>query len=247
MAPSARATPITISDLNSSVTVDPSSAAGMSSWVVDGKNQLNRQWFWFRVGDAGPEHPLNEAVLVGAGSYQRYLAMDYTIGTVQVSISYTLTGGAADSRWSDIAETIRFINTGPTAVQMHFFEYTDFNLAGSADTDTVVVDRNHAYQTGEDQMLSETIVTPRPTHFEAAYAGETLARLNDNNPTTLSDTPGPLSGDVTWAYQWDFTLSALNGTYIISKDKLIDPLPEPITLVTVGLGMALAAVRARRR
>ena len=43
---------------NSTALIDPNSSAGMFNWTVDGVNQLNQQWFWYRVGN-NPEAPIN--------------------------------------------------------------------------------------------------------------------------------------------------------------------------------------------
>ena len=50
---------VTLTDNNSVAQVNTSSQSGMSSWSVDGQNQLAQQWFWFRVGATGPEASIN--------------------------------------------------------------------------------------------------------------------------------------------------------------------------------------------
>jgi hypothetical protein len=242
-------TTVTLTDMNTVVKVDvgPDSPAGMSSWTVDGQNHLNRQWFWYRVGDAGPERPLET---LGTPTIlcqiDRVLMVSYAGQQLTTEVAYMLTGGTPGSRLSDIAEQIRFVNTGSTSLQMHFWQYSDFDFEGTPEGDTIRINGNTVNQAGESLIVSETVVTPRPSHFEAALFGDTLARLTDGLPTTLNDVAGPLTGNVTWAYEWDFTLPA-RGTYIISKDKLIDPVPEPATLVTVSLGLAAVVARLRRR
>ena len=49
---------VTLTDNNSSAQVDVGSQAGMFNWSIQGQNQLNQQWFWFRVGQA-PEAAIN--------------------------------------------------------------------------------------------------------------------------------------------------------------------------------------------
>ena len=49
----------TLSDGNSSFRVDASRQRGAFDWDVDGQDQLNQQWFWYRVGDSGPEASLD--------------------------------------------------------------------------------------------------------------------------------------------------------------------------------------------
>src|SRR5574340_944668 len=45
---------VVLTDQNSVTTVDVGSQAGQSSWLVDGVNQMSKQWFWYRIGN-GPE------------------------------------------------------------------------------------------------------------------------------------------------------------------------------------------------
>jgi PEP-CTERM motif len=103
--------------------------------------------------------------------------------------------------------------------------------------------------------LTETVVTPVPTHREIAPFPVTLSKLNDGMPTVLSDTPpigvvaGP--GDLTWAYEWDFQL-APGATFQISKDKNLHasppPVPEPATasLLMLAAGVILSSARRKR-
>ena len=47
------ASPINLVDQNSSVTIDPTSQAGVDNWTVNGVNQLYQEWFWYGVGSSG--------------------------------------------------------------------------------------------------------------------------------------------------------------------------------------------------
>ena len=98
-------------------------------------------------------------------------------------------------------------------------------------------------------VLSETVVTPAPSHYELATTFATLISLNDLLATTLSDLPllgvplGPT--DATWAFQWDFSIGS-GGSAIISKDKSIRRVPEPGTLILFGFGLIGLAILGRR-
>lgn len=49
---------VVLTDLNSVVSIDPSSSWGMHTWTVDGVDQMYQQWFWYRIGAAGGSLPL---------------------------------------------------------------------------------------------------------------------------------------------------------------------------------------------
>src|SRR5581483_10531888 len=57
----------TLSDGNSSVTLNLTGpGAGMDSWMVDGQNQLNLQWFYFRAGSTATAAAVGSLLLLSA-------------------------------------------------------------------------------------------------------------------------------------------------------------------------------------
>ena len=133
----------TLTDLNSIARIDPYSQRGMFDWSVEGQNQLYQQWFWYRVGNTGPEASINNiSAPVVTTIDSRSISLAYSAQTYSVEINYLLTGGAVGSRVSDILETIRIRNLGTSPLDMHFFQYSDFNLQGSAGNDVVGLGRN---------------------------------------------------------------------------------------------------------
>jgi hypothetical protein len=231
------AAPITLTDLNSSVTIDPDSQAGAAAWSVDGVDQLYQQWFWYRIGSTGGESSIDTISAASVNVVGRVADIGYANDLLSVEITYTLTGGTAGSGTSDLAETIRIINLSDAAISLHFFQYSDFDLGGSAEGDSVnILSKNTVDQTDGVNTLSETVVGPPSNHYEAAVYSATLDSLNDGSPTTLSDnaTAGP--DDVTWAFEWDVTIGA-GSTFIISKDKRIAPVPLPPAALLMGSGL----------
>jgi hypothetical protein len=162
----------------------------------------------------------------------------------------TVTGSPVGGGVSDIEEVIRITNKTSTPMDLHFFEYNNFVL--SDHQDTVAFDGyNHVVQTGPvmgvDELYNEgdSVVTGRPIH-EASVVPFTLNRLNDPNPTTLNgnDTAGP--DDVSWAFQWNYTTPA-GGTMIISKDKNLNIVPEPSSILLLSIFSACLALGWRCR
>lgn len=235
-------------DENTVVEVDPESVSGMKTWEVDGVSHLFQQWFWYRVGPTDAEKPLNTLVLDLRGTtdtdfdsdpdtlFLRYLDPQRRFS---IELKYTLTGGQAGSGTSDLAEVVKIDNTGDDPLEFHFFQYSNFDLGSNSGDDTVWFDIGgyRVLQTSPDAIVSETVVTSSPQRHEAGLLGlspTTLDKLEDAVPSILNNESGPLTGDATWAFQWDFTLNK-GGTFLISKDKLI--VPEPSTLVLAALGM----------
>jgi len=88
-------------------------------------------------------------------------------------------------------------------------------------------------------------VAPAADHFQADAAANLLALLGDGAATTLDDAPGPVTGDVASAFQWDADL-APGDSLVLSENKHV--VPEPATLLLlVGGSAALLRRRSRRR
>jgi hypothetical protein len=221
--------------------INAGSQAGMFNWSVGGINQLTQHGFWYRVGTAGPEQSINtiSAPTITQTTPNQATTL-YNNGAYSVQVTYRLTGNTASS---GINESVRIINNTAADLDFHFFQYSDFDLNGTSGGQSV--------QLGTPSMASQTlgsvwsaseIGTPAANHSEAAFFNATLNRLNDGIATTLNDNLGPVGpGDVTFAFQWDYTIAA-GGSKLISPILTVQ-VPEPSALVLLALGMAAFALR----
>jgi len=237
----------TLSSGNSSAVIDTAGQAGMDNWSVDGQNQLNQQWFWYRVGSSGPEASINAlgtpaAITYGAG----ILDTTYTAPQFTLAVNYALTGGALGSGATDLAETIVIQNLSGSTLPFCFFQYADFNLGGTPNNDSGNLNRtsngfNQVNQTDGFCSIGENVdavVSHPATYGEVANDNSILNSLNNGTPTTLNDNMST-SGNVKWALEW-VTNIAPGGTYIISKDLNICgvvSVPEPSTWSLISLGL----------
>ena len=244
---------LVLEDRNSTVVV--SGSGGMASWSVDGTDQLAFDWFWYRLGDTGPELRLDSLTLVGEkstdadfdpGDDTAALLFEKS-GLFEVELRYTLSGGAAGSGGSDVGQVVTITNTSGSTLDMSLFNYTDFDLNGTDDDDTAVrVNGNTLRQrdpvTG---MIAESVATPGPSHYGIGEYPSLVASLDDASTTTLSDSGSVSGGNATWAWQWDFSLAA-GKSFQISMDKNLR-IPEPAPLLLLGAALAAAGLLARRR
>ncbi len=251
VTPTAHAALYTLIDDNSTAVINDGLSTGMGTWTIDGTDHMLQQWFWYRVGNTA-EAPIDTLVLIVGGVtdtnfdgnkdtlYLRY-GNDQDATQYTVEVRFTLDGASAGSGLSDIAEQITITNTGASSLDFHFFQYSDFDLGGDgAPNDTVqLINANTVRQSDPDWTISETVVTPAADGFELDFFAITRDKLNDSAATTLGNASGagPVGpGNVTWAFQWDKTISA-GGAFQISKDKNITP--EPVTLGLLLGGLVL--------
>ena len=245
----ARAT-ITLTDGNSTLSINPTSSAGMDSWTVDGINQLYQQWYWYRVGPTGLAAPINTLGLLSAvQSTPDEVALSYgSLTGLEVVLRLTLDGGPAGSGLSDLDQQIQVGNHSVASKQVHFFEYSDFDLDGTPGGQAITLTGtpvNTASQISGLSSVAEAVVGPSPNRYEAALWPTILNGLDTVSGYTLNDvaTAGP--GDATWAFEWDRTLGH-NGALLISKDESLSVVvPEPATIF--GMGVILLAVGRKLR
>lgn len=252
----ASAQDITIANKNSSLDVNTNTSAGVINWNVDGVDYAKNQWFYYRVG-SGPESPLQSitsspAVAITSLSSFARLNLTYANSSYSVLTSLRLTGNTPGSGRSQLNEDITVSNLSGSPLDLHFFQYSDFDLFGTTGGQSVQFYQNSAnnqyykaVQTDGTRTVTETVnSTIFPIgHFEAALFNDTLSSLTDGTPTALNDITSAGVGDVSFSYQWDVTL-APGASFQLSK--LIEIVPEPSSMAILALaGISMTLYRRR--
>jgi len=255
LATSASAQVFTIADGNSEADFDVT-AGGQFNWFVDSLDELFNQDFYYRAGMMNDEASVTTTSLIGAVTTDTNPFSDPRHDTLSVlyrdlaaglefEIRYGLSGGTPGSRSADLAEQIIIRNLLPTTNAVSFFQYVDFDLGGDSGGDMGWIDNGRVANQIDTSLgisVTETVVVPAPSHFSVGNFPTIINQFFDGLPTTLDDNAGPVFGDVTWSFQWDFVLDG-GGSFLISKDKLITPAPASLALV--GLA-GLVGIRRRR-
>jgi hypothetical protein len=260
-----RADIIDLNNYNSAIQIDPTSQAGMQLWTVDGHNYEAKQWFWLRVGSENRERSLDALTYNGKvlsdwdGDGVKDSALlkysDPQNPGLKVWVTLTLQGGSPGSGTSDIAEQIRLENTSNSAMSLHLFQYCNFILsdgddAVSFDSNNRVTQLGGVSKVAENYSSGEGVVTGFPIHQAGLVTDvpSTLYSLNDDAITTLNGANSAGPGNANWAFQWNISVPA-NSTRLISKDKILNIVPEPsgfLLLSLAGTGLILGSWLKKR-
>jgi hypothetical protein len=236
----------TLTDGNSTTTIDLSSPAGMTSWTIDGSNVLNQQSFFYRTtGSVGSSiSPLSLTQLLPNSLSATFAGVGFNVTTV-----YTLIGGAVGSGTADISEQIKVQNTTAAPLVFNFFQFANF--AGNGIVELGENSRgfiNEAFITG-GLVVTENLDTGISPGANNGAVGDAATVLGDITGTPGYTPNGPLTGPGAWVLEWERTIGG-NGSLIISKDlnaAEVIPTPEPPawSLVSIGL-IAFGAIKQYR-
>jgi len=226
----------TLVDSGVTVTVDPVTG-NVTGWYVGGGpyNLYQQDWF-VGLPRAGQSVVNSTNFTLTSSSQPTPNSANFTFknpGVFTVDESYNLLGGDPSS---DLAEQFRLTNTSGHAIAFRVYLYTDFDLAGIPPGDTATMTNASAIQTGKGYN-QQTGVAPFASHEEVNFWPNTLNSLTGGAAYTLNGVLGPLGpGDMTYAFEWDFTLN--NGAdFAVSADKQLTVIPMPSTLLLLGSGL----------
>jgi len=251
------ASAVTLTDLNASLTVNPTTQAGMNNWSVDGNNYLQQQWFWYSIGNNAPSS-IDTLTLASSGVVGNVLNTMYDGTGFTLGVSYTLTGSTPGSGQSTLGVNITVQNTsGGSLTNFQFYEYSHFLFSNP---NNVALGKfgglyDEAFQTGGNGSIMETNdvnIVPGSTFGEAntnGVLGNTLSKLNGGAYVNLNSNNSAGPADVTWAFEWQKTLAASgSGSQLeISKVEDLTVVPEPSVLALLALGAAGSVFRWSRK
>jgi hypothetical protein len=247
-------------DGNSAVTIDPTSTAGVESWTIGGQNQLHQEWFWFRTGSSAGQSSLDslgapKVTLLdtnGNGKDDTAKLVYGGSGGVQITVTYSLTGGQANSKTSDLTDSIQITNMGSNTLKFHFFQYADFNLDNLTTGQSATISNSNTATDQGNGFKSQTVVSPAASEFEANNSPTLLNNISGSSPYTLSDATSSAVGNSEWGFEWDQNIPMCS-SMVITGDQLItgtapSQVPEPMSgsLATLGLSSMLL-IRRRSR
>ena len=242
---------LTLTNGNSSVLIDPNSQNGMYEWKVDGVNQLSQHWYWLRQDPAKIQLSFDQlGQPLGLEWTSSNATLNYVSNGLTLSLEYVLEGGVKGSHMASVIESISVQNTTNTSLGLHLYDYTDFDLAGESDGDTVTFPAtNIVMQQGKNMIATQMAEGQTPSYWEGSWYALALDTIEEATPAVLADSIIPnQAGDQTFAYQWDFSLPAgqmfaLNLTNTIQSAQALLAIARSGTNVIISWPSNSAAVQ----
>ena len=241
----AHAINFTLTDGNS--VVNGNDVSQLQDWTTDGVDHLFNQDYYWRIGNTAEQNigaigPMALTVIA-----PNIAKVSFTnAGLFQIDITYILAGGAPGSGTSDIGETVRIQNLSNGALDFHLFEYDDFDINQTAGGDFASMLNSSTVSQWEGSVTAMVGTVPIPDAWQIAAWPSIRNDLQNGTATNLNNTgSGSGPADLAFALQWDRSIAA-GGTFIMSKNKRIETVPEPATMTALGLGIA-AMIRRRNK
>lgn len=238
-----------LTDGTASATVDASTGV-LNAFVVGGVDHAFEHTYFLRNGDGGTASGLASFSLDSSSQpITNFLQLVYSNGTFRIQIRYLLTDGGMQA---DLAESVVVTNISGQTASMRLFQYSDWDLANTSSNDTVTRLNSSTMQQTDGSVSGNTAVhggTPIPD-FSGLSAFDVIRDdITTTNGYFLDTAAGAglgqsFSGDATYAFQWNRDLAA-GGTFTMSTDKVL-AVPEPGSMIALGLGAAALLARRRR-
>ncbi len=215
---------------------------GLNNWrIANGPNNVVQEVFAVTFPGAGVQ-TLNElSAPVFSQPTADLLNVQYISGNVDFQVRYLLTGGAPNS--ADLAEVVTIFNRNNGAVSFKFWEYDYFSPGGATGGTGTLLNSSTIKHTNNGWNVTVG-ATPIPDRWMIDTSGNVVNGIVAGNLTN-ANSPFSNPTDLAFAYQWNVTINP-GETWQMSKNKLLQAVPEPSTMVALASLSALALFRRRK-
>lgn len=230
--------------------VNINTQTGITGWIVELRNQMPENSYWYRIGQTGVASPLS-ALDVSETHSATVATVAYTCADFEIDITYSLTGGDIGCGTSDLYQSVKVINKRQSSLDFNLFEYVNFDLNGTAPLETAAhTDSSHIDQNEGATWAQLGVMGTKttPSHWEIGNAGTLRDKISAASDVVLSDSQSPYTGDTGFAAQWFRTLDK-GGSFMFGQDLLVGDVnvPEPSSMMALIGALGLFPALRRRR
>jgi hypothetical protein len=201
----------TLTQGNSSATVDSDSDYGIDNLSNGLADHLYQHWFWYRTSTNSAEIPITTSTmttLFETQSSSNTIDLGYASTNFNAFIDITLHDSPTGPDTVGCTAMITISNTQASLpLEFHLFAYTDFDLNDSIDDAWVQIDSDGAVQAIGGIVSRETL-TPVADSYAVDVYPSLVDSLNDSGPSNLNNTASLGPADNTYAHQWDRVMAA---------------------------------------
>ncbi|HEX4054911.1 MAG TPA: hypothetical protein VHX86_11655 [Tepidisphaeraceae bacterium] len=217
-----------ITNGNSSLTINTNGVPFISQWIVDGVDQYGGspaggESLLLDINGSSSFTTLDELTVTGSSFSDGVASVSYQGTGFTMTVTDILTGGNAGSGSSAVNEQVAVNNTSDSSISLDFTDNVNLNVDATPDDDTLTVTSNTATQTDPLGTTVQFVYTPSATSVAAG---------NHGNSGSLLDTslPAVFTGDDAF----DYNLSAELAPDGSPGDSAIFSLGETVTGATSG-------------
>jgi hypothetical protein len=228
-----------------SPTVTAVSGANFRVNGAAGIDHLFENWWWYRVSTDTREYALANAVgtVVGGNTATTTWNVANPAGAAPYNFRAELTYTATDTGTNvgEVRESMVITNTGNATIILSLFNYADFDVGGSAGTDSAV--GGLGGMTITDGPWTAEFQGPGALNYQVTSFATLRGNLTNAVVNNLTNTGLPFGpGDFTGGFQWDLPLSPGQSMTVTERLAIV---PAPASMALLGLG-GLLAFRRRR-
>lgn len=246
LSPLAAATGATLQDGDSTLLVNPDSSVMNYSWMVGGVDVFGgsptgQESFFFSLGDTAPQ-PLSALTHVVVYNSGGLLTVKYTDpGEFTILLSDSLAGGSNNAA---LTELLSINNKTDSDLDLHIFQYGDFNAAEASDNYTLSLSTLPTNVADQGDTLGDAfnVAVDVPDEYQIANDASVYMKLTGPSFVPLNDNSvGPISGATNFAFEWDPQIPG-NGTDQISITESVQNRVVPLPTATWAALSTLAGI-----